>query len=119
MKSGSNEVQLQLERDVLAALLFGSPSQPERIMAAMEGIELSDFTLEAHRLIYTVAVELFVRHNGLDVMMLNAELQKQDLLEKVGGVIYLTELSDAFTAAGYEYRYAALRALRATELLRF
>lgn len=108
-ETSGNEVQLQLEREVLGSFLFVAPSQPGRILEAMEQIEPRDFTLEAHQVLYAVIVELFVRHNTLDTVMLTTELQRRGVLEKAGGVVYLTELSGTSSVAGNEYRYAALR----------
>ena len=55
---------------------------------------IDDFSLEAHRLIYTQIVELLGRGEPVDMITLVEELRRREQLEVVGEVGYLSSLID-------------------------
>lgn len=91
---------LEAEQAVLGAILL----QPEVIISVNEIIRAEDFYRQSHQKLYQVMNEIVEKGEPLDLVTLTSELQDKQLLEEVGGVAYLTELSGAVpTAANVEY----------------
>jgi replicative DNA helicase len=64
----------------------------------------TDFYAHVHETIFLALVQLFERGEPLDKITLAEELQGRSLLDKVGGLPYLTSLMDTVpTAASAEY----------------
>ena len=76
-------------------------------MATAKVVELcqeTDFYKDAHRTIYRHAKELFEKGDPVDILTVNNELEKNNLLETVGGQYYLTELVERVpSTANIEY----------------
>ena len=66
--------------------------------------DASDFYSQSHSAIYDAVVELYDKHQEVDIVQLNQRLKDQDLLERVGGTDYLIELVESVPSqAGAEY----------------
>ena len=91
---------LEAEMAVIGSILV------DREMMAPVGEILSaaDFYAHVHETIFTALVQLYERGEPLDKITLAEELRLRNLLEKVGGLPYLTSLMDTVpTAASAEY----------------
>ena len=60
----------------------------------MEFLAPDDFATEAHRVIYEAALALADRREGIDLVMVQSELEKTGRLERAGGPAYLASLVD-------------------------
>jgi replicative DNA helicase len=105
---------LEAEMAVLGSLLVDREMMPPVI----EILESADFYAHVHETIFMALVQLYERGEPLDKITLAEELRQRALLDKVGGLPYLTSLMDMVpTAASAEYyaqivrEKAALRGL--------
>lgn len=65
-----------------------------------------DFFLDKHRTIYTTMVEIYDRTASVDVVRLNQQLTDRQVLDAIGGLDYLVQLSEAVPSAQFACEYA-------------
>ncbi len=80
---------VESEQSILGSILLDK----EAIITVLETIKLEDFYKEAHKVIYECMVKLNNKGEPIDLITLTEELKKQNQLEDVGGVSYITSLS--------------------------
>ena len=94
---------IEAERAVLGAMLM----RGEAIGAAVEILHHDDkgiFFVPAHQIIYDSIVGLFNENKPMDRVVLIDELNRHEVLEKIGGEAYLAELINVVpTSANVEY----------------
>jgi len=99
--------QVEAERAVLGAMLLN----PDAVGPAIEILRdrpEETFYVRAHQLIYSAVLAILKRNEVVDVLTLNAQLERDGQLDHAGGTAYLAELSGAVaTSANVEY-YAKL-----------
>lgn len=86
---------LEAEQAVLGAMLI----EKEAIAKVVEFLQARDFYREANRLIFDAMLELFNKGEAVDMVTVTEYLRKQDALEKVGGIAYITALANAVPTA--------------------
>jgi len=92
---------IEAEQAVLGAIFLDADS----IIDAMEIIEPQDFYRRSHQIIFQAMIQLNDRNESIDLITLKAEIEKSNSLEDIGGLTYLTELSQASpSAASIAYR---------------
>jgi replicative DNA helicase len=79
------------ERSILGAILLDNFSYNE---AAESSLKPDDFSLDSHRRIYTRMVDLSESGRPIDLVTLAEELSRHKEVESVGGVAYLSSLTD-------------------------
>jgi replicative DNA helicase len=96
----------EVERAVLGALIIDG----DAIGRVVELLRPGDFYKRSHNLIYKAIVELFERNEPIDLITLPEILQRQDVLEEIGGRVALIELSEnVATSANIEYHARIIR----------
>ncbi len=91
---------LEAEMAVIGSILVDR----EMMSAVTELLSPPDFYAHVHETIFLALVQLYERGEPLDKITLAEELRRRSLLEKVGGLPYLTSLMDTVpTAASAEY----------------
>ena len=91
---------IDAEMSVLGAMLI----KKEAITQAQELLKADDFYREAHRLVYDAMLELAGNGEPVDLVTLTEALRKKEILEKVGGISFLTQLANYTpTAANIVY----------------
>ena len=80
---------VESEQSILGSILLDK----EAIITVLETIKPEDFYKEAHKVIYECMVKLNNKSEPIDLITLTEELKKQNQLEDVGGVSYITSLS--------------------------
>ncbi|MFH1360004.1 MAG: replicative DNA helicase [Candidatus Omnitrophota bacterium] len=91
---------IEAERSVLGSMLIDA----EAIGIAVEILNELAFYENAHRIIYLTMIDLFTDQKNVDLITLSDKLKDDGLLEKVGGVTYLTQIIDSVpTSANVEY----------------
>ncbi len=94
---------LESERSVLGAILLDS----ECINQVYEKIKGSDYFYRSnHQEIYATMCDLMTADKPIDMVTLSSELLKRGSLENVGGITYLTELTDAVPSVANVGHYA-------------
>ncbi len=78
------------ERSILGAILLDNFAYNQ----AAETLKPDDFSLDAHRRIYTRMVELQEANRPIDLITLTEELARKKEVEAIGGVAYLASLTD-------------------------
>lgn len=95
---------IEAEQAVLGAIFLEADS----IIDAMEIIEPQDFYRRSHQIIFQAMIQLNDRNESIDLITLKAEIEKSNSLEDIGGLTYLTELSQASPSAASIAYYAKI-----------
>lgn len=91
---------VEAEQSVLGAMLI----EKEAISKVAEFLTPDDFYRESHRLIYATILELFNKNDAVDLVTITEQLRRNDKLESVGGISYITSLANSVpTAANVIY----------------
>src|ERR1700753_3680897 len=80
----------EAERAILGAILLDNSSYPQ----AAEHLRAEDFSLDSHRRIYLRMMELAETGRAVDFVTLTEQLGQHKEIESVGGVAYVTSLTD-------------------------
>ena len=85
--------------------VIGSVMVDREMMAIVsEVVQPNDFYAHVHESIYTSLLQLYERGEPLDKVTLAEDLRRRNMLDKVGGIAYLSSLMDTVpTAASAEY----------------
>src|SRR5260221_1117528 len=78
------------ERAILGAILLDNSSYPK----AAEHLQADDFSLDSNRRIYLRMMELAENGRAIDFVTLTEQLGQHKEIESVGGVAYVTSLTD-------------------------
>jgi replicative DNA helicase len=81
---------LEAERYLLGAILLDSSA----FLNVGSQIQPADFSLQAHKLIFSRMMQLFERGDKIDRVTVANELMRFNELENVGGISYLVSLDD-------------------------
>src|SRR5207237_1039438 len=105
---------LEAEESVLGAMMFS----PEAIASVVEHVKPGDFYRPAHQRLFEVMLVLYGRGEPVDAISVVEELSRRDLLEDIGGRLYVHNLLESVplpAAAGHHARivddHALLRRL--------
>ena len=91
---------IEAEQSVLGAMLI----KKEAITQAQEVLRPDDFYREAHRIVFETMLELAGDNEAVDLVTLTEALRKKEMLEKVGGISFITALANYVpTAANIVY----------------
>lgn len=91
---------IEAEQAVLGAMLIDK----EAIAKASEILTADDFYREAHRVIFTVMLELYNKNEAVDMVTVTDILKRDNKLEDIGGIAYITSLANAvLTAANVKF----------------
>lgn len=94
----------EAEQSVLGAMLVN----PNAILAVLEMLVAEDFYRDSHRLIFRAVVELNKRGQEVDVVTLGAQLEREGILERVGGREFIHTLAEFVPAAANAVYYAEI-----------
>ena len=91
---------IEAEQSVLGAMLIDK----EAIAKATEILNMDDFYREAHRVIFGAMLELYNKNEAVDLITVTDILRRDNKLEDVGGIAYITSLANVvLTAANVKY----------------
>ena len=91
---------IEAEQSVLGAVLIENSS----LYKAMEILSVDNFYKEAHRRIFLAMLELNEKNEAIDLVTITEHLRKKNELDMIGGVTYLSMLSNSVpTAANIRY----------------
>jgi replicative DNA helicase len=80
---------IEAEQSVLGSMIIDKNA----IAKVLEGLEEEDFYRDGHKIIYRSILEMFRNDIAIDLLTLLEYLKSTDMLERAGGVTYITELS--------------------------
>ena len=95
---------LEAERSLLGAILLNN----DAILPAMEIVTEEDFSRESHRRIFHAVMRLASRSSAVDAVTLPVELESLGFLDKVGGVTYLSSLTEGVPRSQNVEHYARI-----------
>lgn len=91
---------IEAEQAVLGAMLIDK----EAIAKATEVLSSDDFYREAHRVIFSAMLELYNKNEAVDMVTVTEILKRDNKLEDIGGIAYITSLANVvLTAANVKY----------------
>lgn len=88
------------------ALLGSIMLRPDSIYEIMDSITPKSFYFEKNRTIFETMLELFSKHQPIDILSLSSRLKEKELLERVGGTTFLTELTSLVPSSANIKHYA-------------
>lgn len=94
--------------DVEASLLGCVLIDPDAIVKIADIVISDDFYDNSHRLIYESCIRLYEQQTPIDVITLSEDLRAEGNLNIVGGVSYLTELTNSVPTATHAEQYASI-----------
>ncbi len=103
---------LEAERSLLGAMLI-SKAVCNEVLSSANG---NDFYLDSHRILFDTMVEVSRKNMPIDVTTITSTLIDKKLLDKVGGVEYLLQLSESVPTIAHSEYY--LKILMNKSLLR-
>ncbi len=101
---------LEAEQSVLGCLLIDK----EAIIKVGDILKTEDFYKEAHGTILEAMLDLFDKHEPIDLLSLANRLREKNQLEAVGGQSYIASLANAVPTASHVVSYAQIVQKKAT-----
>jgi replicative DNA helicase len=93
---------IETEQSLLGGLLLDK----DAMIKIADIVTADDFYRDSHRFIFEAMVDLFRRHEPIDILSLTNRLSEMGNLEKVGGRSYLLELANIVPTAAHVAHYA-------------
>lgn len=97
------------EASLLGAILIDS----DAIVKVADIVSSDDFYDPKHARIYEAIVQLYEKHQPIDVLTLSDQLKGTGFIEFVGGAAYLTQLTNFVPTAAHVEQYAEIVAQKA------
>jgi len=82
---------IEAEQSVIGSMIIDKNA----IAKVLEGLEEEDFYRDGHKVIYRAILEMFRNDIAIDLLTIFEYLKSTDMLERAGGVTYITELSSS------------------------
>ena len=95
---------IEAEQSVLGSILLDK----DLIIVVIDIVSKEDFYSDQNAEIYDAMLTLFKNSEPIDLITIVNELRKRSLLEKVGGIPYITSLSSAPDFTSHITKYAAI-----------
>lgn len=95
---------IEAEQSVLGSILLDK----DLIIVVIDIVNKDDFYSEQNAEIYDVMLSLFKNNEPIDLITIVNELRRRNLLEKVGGIPYITSLSSAPDFTEHVTKYGSI-----------
>src|SRR6476661_6312331 len=79
----------ETEKAILGAIILDNTI----VAQAIEMLKPADFYVPSHRRIFTAMIALFERGSEINPILIGEELKKENALESVGGISFITNLT--------------------------
>ena len=103
---------IEAEISTLGALMLDSNA----VIRVTDILKPEDFYRPPHQTIYSIIIDLFERHQPIDVLSVSSRLKEKGFLEEIGGTAYLTDLVNAVPTSSNVAHYAEI--VRKKKILR-
>lgn len=94
--------------DAEMALLGSVMLRPDAIYEIMDLVSPQSFYFEKNRTVFETMLELFGKRSPIDLLSLSSRLKEKELLERVGGTTFLTELTSLVPSSANIKHYAEI-----------
>ncbi len=101
---------IEAEQSLLGSLLIDKHA----IVRVADRLNADDFYRSSHEKIYYTIVELFERHEPVDILSLGNRLEEKGWIQQAGGRAYLVELSNMVPTSAHVVHYADIVQKKAT-----
>ncbi len=101
---------LEAEQSLLGCLLI----DPEALIKVADQVNSEDFYKDGHRLIFEAIMDLYVKHEPIDLLSLGNRLEEKNQLQMIGGRSAIAELTNMVATAGNVVHYAKIVQKKAT-----
>jgi replicative DNA helicase len=88
---------LELEEAVLGAIMI----EKDAIIEVIDILKPESFYKDEHQKIFAAIMNLFATKKAIDILTVPEELRKQNHLEEVGGIAYITQLTSRVASAAH------------------
>ncbi len=95
---------IEAEESLLGSLLI----EKEAIYKVADTISPEDFYKPSHGMIYEAMMELFLKHEAIDLLTVTNRLLEKKQLEEIGGRSYLASLGNSVPTASHVISYAEI-----------
>ena len=94
----------EAEQSFLGALLIDS----EAMIRVADRIDEDDFYFDKHRMIFSTMLDLYAKHEPIDLLSLGNRLDERSQLDTIGGRSYLAELTNIVPTSQNVVHYAGI-----------
>ncbi len=94
----------EAEQSVLGSILIDK----DGILKIVDLINPDDFYYDTHKMIYEAMIDLYNRHDPIDLLTLANLLEERKQIDTVGGPAYLAELTSLVPTATHIFKYAQI-----------
>jgi replicative DNA helicase len=91
----------EAEKAVLGSILIDKDS----FIKVYDLLTKDDFYFDKHKIIWESICELFNKHSPVDILTLSNILEEKNMLEKLGGMEYIAELSTSTPSSSHIFSY--------------
>ncbi|MDD4662097.1 MAG: replicative DNA helicase [Candidatus Pacebacteria bacterium] len=95
---------LEAEMSVIGSLMLDK----EAIIKVADFLRPEDFYYKKHEDIYKVLEELFSNGEPIDIISVSSKLKERNLMDRIGGVSYLTDLINSVPTASHVITYGKI-----------
>ncbi|MBP9869156.1 replicative DNA helicase [Patescibacteria group bacterium] len=95
---------LEAEQSLLGSLLLDK----DAIIKIGDIVVAEDFYADKHKSIFEGMIDLFRKHEPIDLLSLSNRLQEKDELERIGGRAYLIQLANSVPTASHVLHYGQI-----------
>lgn len=103
---------IEAEQSVLGALMLDKNA----IIQVADILTPEDFYKPLHGKIYETMLNLYEKHEPIDILCVGAKLKEKEILKEIGGNAYLTKLVESVPTAAHANHYAQI--VREKKILR-
>lgn len=101
---------LEAEQSLLGSLLIDK----DAIIKVADIVRPEDFYKDAHRIIHEAMIDLYSKHEPIDILSLTSRLAERGQLEAIGGRTYLMNLTNTVPTSSHVVHYANIVQKKAT-----
>lgn len=95
---------LDAEKSILGAIIIDK----DALSKVVDFLTPEDFYGHSHQIIYATAMDLFEKHEPIDLLSLSNRLGETGRIEEVGGVSYLTSLTNSVPTSSHIATYGKI-----------
>lgn len=101
---------IEAEESLLGAVMIDQ----EALAKVIDIIKPEDFYKDSHRLIFETMLDLFERHEPIDILTIGNRLEEKKHIERIGGRTTLVEIANRIATAAHIKNYAEIIQKKAT-----
>lgn len=101
---------IEAEQSLLGSLMIDK----DAMIRIADLVRPEDFYKDSHSEIYAAMIDLFAKHEPIDILSLSSKLEERKKLEMIGGRSYLMALTNSVPTASHVVHYANIVQKKAT-----